>query len=92
MSLQPGLLIDRYGAEHGRFVAIQGIPFESRAMFPSASTKPYTIYRIVKPIDAIGGEIAPWFNKPGGGIQFSLSNSVKELVESGHLERIVVYK
>ncbi|WP_371263005.1 glycohydrolase toxin TNT-related protein [Selenomonas ruminantium] len=41
MSLQPDLLIDRYGAEHGRFVAIQGIPFESRAMFPSASTKPY---------------------------------------------------
>lgn len=36
-------------------------------MFPSASTKPYTIYRIAKPIDAIGGKIVPWFNKPGGG-------------------------
>lgn len=36
-------------------------------MFPSASTKPYTIYRIAKPIDAIGGEFVPWFNKPGGG-------------------------
>ena len=59
-------------------------------MFPSASTKPYTIYRIAKPIDAIGGEIVPWFNKPGGG-QLGLSSSVGELVKSGHLERIVVY-
>ena len=59
-------------------------------MFPSASTKPYTIYRIAKPIDAIGGEFVPWFNKPGGG-QLRLSSSVGELVKSGHLERIVVY-
>jgi hypothetical protein len=59
-------------------------------MFPSASTKPYTIYRIAKPIDAIGGEIVSWFNKPGGG-QLGLSSSVGELVKSGHLERIVVY-
>ena len=44
-------------------------------MFPSASTKPYTIYRIAKPIDAIGGEIVSWFNKPGGG-QLGLSSSV----------------
>ena len=34
------------------------------------------------------GEIAPWFDESGGGIQCLLPNTVDELLDAGILRRI----
>ena len=34
------------------------------------------------------GEIAPWFDEPGGGIQYLLPDTVDELLDAGVLRRI----
>ena len=34
------------------------------------------------------GEIAPWFDESGGGIQYLLPNTVDELLDAGILRRI----
>ena len=43
---------------------------------------------MIKPIEVQAGKIAPWFNEPGGGIQYELSISVKKLIEDGFIRRV----
>jgi len=88
VTLQTGAKIDRYGYENGSFVAPQGISYESRALAPGTETKPYKVYEVVKPIEALGGETAPWFNQPGGGIQFKLSKTIQELLDGGYIRKV----
>lgn len=88
MTLQPGTLIDRYGPESGHFLSPEGTPFEQRALFPGTQMKGYSIYEVVKPLEVQGGEVAPWFNQPGGGTQYETSSSIESLIESGILRRI----
>ncbi|REK66649.1 MAG: hypothetical protein C6P35_08280 [Cohnella sp.] len=83
VTLQPGTRIDRYGLETGKFVSPEGTPYEMRSLAPGTETKPYTVYEVVKPLDALGGKIAPWFDQPGGGIQYKFDQSIKELIEGG---------
>ncbi len=90
--LHPGLVLDRFGADRGKIVSPQGIPFENRALYPRTAKTPYSIFEVVKPIDVKAGEIAPWFNKPGGGIQFLLPKSVEQLLNDGLLKRVLIYK
>ncbi|NRD77659.1 glycohydrolase toxin TNT-related protein [Bacillus sp. BRMEA1] len=35
-----------------------------------------------------GGEIAPWFDEVGGGVQYVLTDTVENLLEEGILRRI----
>ena len=34
------------------------------------------------------GEIAPWFNEPGGGIQYLLPDIIDELLDAGIIRRV----
>ena len=34
------------------------------------------------------GKIAPWFDQPGGGIQYQFTQSIEELIQSGYLGRL----
>ena len=87
-TLKPGTRIDRYGFEGGTFVSPEGIPYSSRALAPGTEKKPYNVYEVIKPIEVQAGKIAPWFNEPGGGIQYELSISVKKLIEDGFIRRV----
>ncbi|MFC5446707.1 glycohydrolase toxin TNT-related protein [Paenibacillus aestuarii] len=88
-TLSPGTLVDRYGYEGGSFVSPQGTPFAQRALPASyESDKPYHVYEVVNSLEVKSGRIAPWFGQPGGGTQYLLPNSVKDLIESGVLREV----
>ena len=54
------------------------------------SLQSYSVFEIVKPIEVQAGKIAPWFNQPGGGIQYMLPDTVDELLNPnvGALRRL----
>jgi hypothetical protein len=81
ITLQPGTIIDRYGSDYGTFTSPQGIPYANRALAPDTELKPYSVFEVVKPIEVQAGKIAPWFNQPGGGIQYMLPDTVDELLD-----------
>ncbi|OLP67053.1 Ribonuclease YqcG [Bacillus pumilus] len=87
-TLKPGFKIDRYGFDTGVFVSPQGIPYEKRAVAPGTDQRPYSVFEVVAPLDVEGGEIAPWFDEVGGGMQYVLPDSVENLLEAGILRRI----
>ena len=86
--LQPGTKIDRYGYEGGTFVSPQGTPYEMRSLAPGTEIKPYNVYEVVKPVDGLGGKIAPWFDQPGGGIQYKLNQTIQELLNAGFIRKV----
>ena len=81
ITLQPGTIIDRYGSDYGTFTSPQGIPYANRALAPGTELKPYSVFEVVKPIEVQAGKIAPWFNQPGGGVQYVLPDTVDELLD-----------
>ncbi|MEQ8174099.1 MAG: glycohydrolase toxin TNT-related protein [Syntrophomonadaceae bacterium] len=86
--LQPGTRIDRYGSEYGTFVCPEGVPYEMRSLAPGSETKPYNVYAVLKPVEVLSGEIAPWFDQPGGGVQYMFDKSIRELIEAGILIKV----
>ncbi len=88
ITLQPGTRVDRYGSERGTFVASEGTPYKMRALPKGTDKQPYNVYEVVKPIDALGGKTAPWFDEPGLGTQYELSQSISDLIKGGYLKRV----
>lgn len=88
--LDEGTKIDRYGYEGGTFVSPLGVPYSNRALAPGTYNKPYTVYEVIKPVKVKAGEIAPWFNEPGGGIQYELYVSVEKLIKDGFIRRVEI--
>jgi hypothetical protein len=40
----------------------------------------------MKPFDVNAGRAAPWFNEPGGGVQYDLGRrTVQDMVDAGYL-------
>ena len=49
-----------------------------RALPPGSNQKPYTIYKVLKPIDNVAAcKIMPWFGEIGLGTPYELPKSVK---------------
>jgi hypothetical protein len=88
VTLQPGTRIDRFGYDGGTFVSPHGTPYGKRSLPPGTNQKPYSVYEVIKPIDGMGGKIAPWFDEPGGGIQYELGKSIKELLDGGYIKKV----
>ncbi|WP_256324602.1 glycohydrolase toxin TNT-related protein [Selenomonas ruminantium] len=89
VTLTKGYQIDRFGKETGYYVSPKDMSYESRYLRPrTKELTPYTQYEVLKPIKAEGSVIAPWFNQPGGGIQFKLEKSIRELIEENKIRRI----
>lgn len=86
--LQPGTKIDRYGTDRGKFAAPEGTPFAARSLAPGSENYTYNIYEIIKPLEVKAGRTAPWFGQPGGGIQYKLPMSMKELYNQGFIRAI----
>jgi len=87
-TLTVGMEIDRFGLEGGTFVAPRGTPFAMRGLPPESAATPYNSYKVLKPIEARSGPASPAFGQIGTGIQYELPSSVRDLIKSGHLERI----
>ena len=68
-------------------------PYPMRALPPGSNQKPYTIYKVLKPINnVVASKIMPWFGEIGLGTQYELPKSIKSYIESGHLEEVKIGK
>lgn len=87
-TLHPGDTIDRFGEPRGRYASPDGTPYEQRAVPPDSAAQPYHQYRVEKPLpsDVTEGEIAPWFEQPGGGVQYKFDKPIQWYVDHGYLE------
>jgi hypothetical protein len=48
----------------------------------------YYRYEVLKALVVRSGTIAPWFDQPGGGIQYKTEKSVQQLIDEGYLRMI----
>ena len=46
------------------------------------------VFEVVKPIPVTAGEILPWFDEVGGGVQYLLPETVDDLLDAGIIRRI----
>ncbi|WLF69132.1 peptidoglycan-binding protein [Clostridium septicum] len=88
VTLKPGEKIDRYGTDYGSFASPEGISYGERALAPGTDLKPYSVFEVIKPMKVKAGEIAPWFNETGGGIQYVLPDIIDELLDAGIIRRV----
>lgn len=80
-------LVDRYGRSSGRYLSPEGTPIEQRSLSKDAKKQTYHVYKVIRDIENVEeGLIAPWFNDPGGGIQYRLPKTIDEL--SGYLKEV----
>ena len=89
--LSKDTLIDRYGYENGTYASPAGTPFEKRALPASyKDTKPLKTYVVKKSVEVQTGEIEPWFDQPGKGIQYKLSKTIQELLDEEILQEVII--
>ena len=86
--MQPGTLIDRYGAPTGRFVSPAGPSFGARALASPEGYENYYLYEVLKPLDVKSGPASPWFGEAGGATQYTLPGKIEELIEQGALRQV----
>lgn len=85
LELQPGTELDRFGGPDGNLTYVAGTPFEQRSLVPDWVHRPYHVYRVTRPLQALTGGAIPWFDQPGGGTAYILPRAVEELVSNGDL-------
>lgn len=83
--LPPGSELDRFGGPSGNLTYAAGTPFEERSLVPEWVSRPYHVYRVQRPIEALAGVAIPWFNQPGGGAAYLLPAAVEDLLADGDL-------
>ena len=86
--LPEGTRIDRYGSDFGTYTSPEGTPYEMRSVAPGTDQKPYSVFEVQSPLEVQSSEVAPWFDQPGGGIQYKLPESVDDLLEAGIIRRV----
>ena len=86
--LRAGTVIDRFGQPTGNFLAPADASYMGRAVPYDRLKMPYYRYEVVKPLRVQAGKAAPWFDQPGGGMQYKTALPVRALVDSGHLRQI----
>ena len=85
LELPAGSEIDRFGGPTGNLTYAAGTPFEERSLVPDWVNRPYHVYRVQRPLEALSGVAIPWFNQPGGGAAYMLPDSVEQHVAEGDL-------
>ncbi|GAB1508616.1 TNT domain-containing protein [Actinophytocola sp. KF-1] len=88
VELEPGTEIDRFGDDDGNLVYAAGTPFTERSLVPEWVDRPYHVYRVRQPVQALTGAAIPWFDQPGGGTAFLLPDAIGDLVAHGHLVEV----
>ena len=80
--LRPGTVVDRFGYPGGRFLAPADASYMGRAVPYDRLKMPYFRYEVVRPLRVAAGKAAPWFDQPGGGMQYKTGQPIK--VAGGH--------
>ncbi|WP_370970515.1 TNT domain-containing protein [Amycolatopsis sp. cg9] len=83
--LPAGSELDRFGGPTGNLTYAAGTPFAERSLVPEWVNRPYHVYRVQRPLEALAGVAIPWFNQPGGGSAYLLPASIEELLAEGDL-------
>jgi hypothetical protein len=86
--LPAGVLLDRFGSDHGRFFSPKGAGFGARALPTVCAELAYSVYRVTAPLPVRIGSAAPWFDEPGGAMQVQTDATAAELVADGVLRRV----
>ena len=86
--LQSGTIIDRYGESTGKYFSPVGTPIEQRALPPWTDFNEYHKYEVIKDLDFQTSTIAPFYDQPGGGIQYWSDKTVDTLINIGMLKEI----
>ncbi len=86
--LPPGAEVDRFGDENGNLAFAARTMFGNRSLPPDWLNRRYHVYRVQRPIPAIGGIAVPWFGQPGGGTGYFLVTSVRDLLADGSLVEV----
>ncbi len=77
VELPAGLLVDRFGALHGRWLFPAGTPYAMRSLPPDLldPVRPDAgrrVFLVQQPVPVLAGTVAPWFGQPGGGTRLDL--------------------
>ena len=88
MVLPPGLLIDRFGSDYGRFFSPKGAAFKARALPYVCASLVYRIYKLDQPLLAWTGTAAPWFDEPGGATQLETDATAAQLLTDRVIEPV----
>lgn len=87
--LPAGVLLDRFGADSGRFLSPKGAAFKARALPSVCANLPYSVFRVASPLPVWIGRATPWFGEPGGATQVQTDATVAQLLADGVLVRMV---
>lgn len=85
-TIPAGTMIDRFGSENGRFFSPRGESYAGRAVPYVCSKMVYTVYRVVHPLKVMACKAAPWFDEPGGAMQYQTEDPAFKLREAGIIE------
>jgi hypothetical protein len=87
-TLSPGTAVDRYGQPAGRFLAPAASPYGGRALPYDQAKMDYYRYEVVKEFTVKAGDAVPWFDQPGGDIQYMTDKPVRQLIIDGYLKEV----
>ncbi|MBP8261655.1 MAG: TNT domain-containing protein [Verrucomicrobia bacterium] len=88
--LEVGERIDRYGGSaYSRFFSPQGTPAWARSLPPGIVSQPLRTFEVMKPFEVSAGRVAPWFNQPGGGIQYVTPVTLDIFLKRGIIQEIM---
>lgn len=83
--IREGTVLTRYGSANGRYYSPRRFSKTERALPPKLSDNTYREFIVKKGFYCEVGETSPWFDDPGGAIQFLANNSVDDLLLGGYL-------
>jgi hypothetical protein len=86
--LTPGMLIDRFGSDGGRFFSPKGAAYAARALPYTCEKLVYVTYRVMQPVLAWTGKAAGWFDAPGGATQFETDAPAYLLISDYIIEAV----
>lgn len=87
--LMPGQTLDRYGGSgYSRFFSPQGTADWARSLPPGTAGQPLRTFEVMKPFEVQSGTVAPWFNQPGGGLQYRTPVKLEILLKRGILKKV----
>ncbi|MEU4742641.1 TNT domain-containing protein [Actinosynnema sp. NPDC023658] len=88
VELPAGLEVDRFGEGEGNLVYAAGTPFAQRSLVPSWINRPYHVYRLRRPVEALTGVAVPWFEQPGGGTAYLMPKTIDDMIADGVLVEV----
>ncbi|WP_308199653.1 TNT domain-containing protein [Saccharothrix sp. S26] len=88
VELPAGMEVDRFGEGEGNLVYAAGTPFAQRSLVPSWINRPYHVYRLRRPVEALTGVAVPWFEQPGGGTAYLMPKTIDDMIADGVLVEV----